>query len=261
MNTRSIISALAVLALAVDAGQDRLVEPPKEEVWKPAPYIPPSQRGWRHYDNSPPLGSHLSAPKETIAAPIRLPLPGGGEAAARRMYEARKANMIMVGDLFIEELDFQIIDGQVVTVRKPGGSRFTIGQHSGGGVYLIKGNEMAVDMGDPNLPEGSIGAGYLLDAGLFTYTTVLGAGRQLTKAKLTEPRPATYEEFRQAVRDGYAFKTTVARKYTCSACKGTRVQEDGNQKHLCKTCAGQGQKQVTVAAVMVAGPVPVTGSR
>lgn len=261
MNTRIIPAALALLALAVEAGQDRLVEPPKEEVWKPAPYTPTRRRGWPAQDNTPARGTHLSAPKETIDSPIRLALPAGGEAAARHMYEARKANMVMVGDLFIEELDFQISDGQVVTVRKPGGSSFTIGQHSGGGVYLLKGNDMAVDMGDPNIAEGTIAGGYLLDAGLFSYTTVLGAGRQLTKAKLAKPRPATYEEFRQAVRDGYAFKTTIARKYTCSTCKGSRVEQLGNEKRLCKTCAGQGQKQVTVAAEMAAGQVPETGSR
>lgn len=268
MHTRSIISALALLVLAVDAGQDRLVEPPKEETWDPPAYTP-SRRSHSAWGPEPTSleKKELSA-RASISAPIRLPLPAGGEPAARRMYAARKDHMIMVGDIFLEELEFRVDAGSVHVAHKPGGSRFVIGQHAGAGLYLIKGNGMAVDMGDPELAEGTIAAGYLLDDGLYSYTTVLGAPRQISKARMATPRPATFEEFMAAAKDGYSFKTTVVRKVKCTGCYGSRIiqpksQADMGQRKLCTECGGQGMVSATVAAEMMGGPpgVPVTGSR
>lgn len=257
MKTFVLAAAMATLSFTGRAG--KLVElkrEPKinEEFLLKRGFVETAD-GW--VDPSKPVDTRNAA-RMSLLAPQRLPLPSGGEAAALKMYEARKDYMVMAGDVFIEQVDYTVSNGKVTVAPKATLQSLEVGQHAGNGVYLAEGNDLAVDTGNPALADGTKVEGYLLDDGLFVYTSVLNAPRQIAKARLVQPRQATYEEFKAAAMAGYPFKTTVLRKFKCSACQGARVihpkgQQDKGQKRLCTDCSGHGEKEVPVAAVMVSG--------
>lgn len=192
----------------------------------------------------------------SIDSPRVIPINPNNEAALRRFYEMNADSFAIVEGEFYEKKRFSEWNGEVRILPAPVGYGFTLGQHLGNGLYLEAGNEKVIDVGDPGLAEGTRLLGITSDAGIYSYVTVLGAKRQIQRVKLSQPKPASYEDFVNAVKSGYAFKTTKPEtvKEVCKLCKGTKIQPQKSGSHeraLCKECAGQGTKQKTVKLAAV----------
>ena len=198
--------------------------------------------------------------ENSIFKPKKAPFPEKTAEYFKKFYHSRSNLFVMVGTNFLEYSEFRVNSGKLLIVQGSGltGS-WRINQHLGEGLYLVGNSSFVLEVGNPNLVEDEWVRGVALGYEIYNYTTVLGANRQIPKRMLVKPRPATWEEFGDAVKAGYKFKSTYNENVICPDCKGAKIvptiatTSRGKVRPMsdrCETCLGVGHLKAMHAALL-----------
>jgi hypothetical protein len=178
----------------------------------PAPSAPPPAA----VDPAPLLA------RRSIAEPASLPFPRRDAEYFRALFASRTNTFFVVGARFVDASAFEARGGAVRVVPDARAwSRFTLGRHLGGGVYLA-GPSLALAVGDPGYPEGAVVAGLAVADGHLDHSPAPNLRRRLERKILHAPRPATFDEFAEALQAGQPIRGVGKRAVICVVCDGKR---------------------------------------